>query len=355
MDRLALSQAVLRMQSEHIRASIAKEIEEFENVFEHILQTTNTFLTATETVGTTPSFVLIDKSSVVKTVCRFLASSNTILGFLDFLEKKTGLASGGDISLEKEVKAAQALVEQLLSTFLLHQKTESYPGKEFGFIYNEDVKLLGDAILHKHLHVLSDDIPNPDKDDLDRLLGYWHVEDNIFSPLVHVPGTPWHKFIGNIQQDPSKKTMKLFTEKESTPPFFKAYIPETIEWLKPEIRADYDKWRDVFVQTRRLPLPYLSEFAREAKVKKIQKRLSNLFVGWKVTEDREILNFEDTREISAPEHDDSGLLRLEPLNAEINAVELTGIALPGHEIERIPDFLQGEAKRYCLEYEGMWD
>jgi hypothetical protein len=46
---------------------------------------------------------------------------------------------------------------------------------------------------------------------------------------------------------------------------------------------------------------------------------------------------------------------LEPLNAEINAVELTGIALPGHAIPQIPDYLEGTATRYCLEYEGMFD
>ncbi|KAK4233448.1 hypothetical protein C8A03DRAFT_38840 [Achaetomium macrosporum] len=354
MDRLALGQVVLRMQAEHIRSSLATEIEEFENTFEQILQTTNAFLAATESAGTVPSFVIIDQDSVVKIVCQFLASSNTILEFLDFQEKKTGLASGGDSSLEKQVKAAQALVEQLLTTLRLHEKAESYPGKEFGFVYNEDVKLFGDVILHKHLHVDPINAPDPNLEmPLDRLREYWHVEENVFSPLRQVPGTDWHKFFGNLQTGPLGNLV-LFRERKA-PAYFKVMFPETIDWLMPEIESQYDKYREVFEVTRRLPGPRLPYFIRMAKIRKIQKRLSNLFVGWKRHEDPEVLNFEDTREIPCPEHDHSGLSRLESLNAEINAVELTGVALPGDEIPRIPDYLEGEARRYCLEFDGMWD
>ncbi len=199
----------------------------------------------TERVEHSPSLVIIDQAAVVQTVCQFLVSSNTILEFLDFQRTRTGLAAGGDGSLEKQVKIAQALTQELLGTLVLHRKAESYPGKDSGLTYNEDVKLYGNFLLHKNFDADPDDIPNPndDEEDINKVVQYWHTT-GVFNPLRHVPGTPWHKFFGNLRPGPLEKPA-LFRERKPLP-FFKVIFPETIFWVKPEVMADYDKYRELF-------------------------------------------------------------------------------------------------------------
>jgi len=50
-----------------------------------------------------------------------------------------------------------------------------------------------------------------------------------------------------------------------------------------------------------------------------------------------------------------GLSRLEALNAEINAPELAGISLLGADVPPVPAMLEGEPRRYCLEFDGHWN
>jgi hypothetical protein len=252
-------QAVLRLQSRLIRSFLATEIEQFENSFEEILQTANVFLVTTERVAQSPSLVIIDQVSVVKTVCHFLASSNAILEFLYFQHRRTGLASGGDPSLEKQVKDAQTLVKELLNTFILHKKAEQYPGKECGLVYNEDVKVFGGFLLHKYAHAEQSEVPDPDDDkvDVSKMIQYWHTE-SLFHPLRHVPGTPWHKFFGNLKPGPLASP-ELFRQRKPLP-FFNAIIPSTIAWLQPELVADYEKYRELF---ERVSL-YQTELLRHA-------------------------------------------------------------------------------------------
>ena len=235
----------MRFQSQYIRSSIAKEIEDFENCFEELLQIASVFLVMTERVEDSPSLVIIDQGSVVKTICHFLVSSNTILEFLDFQRTRTRLASGGDASLEKQVKTAQALVVELLKTFVLHRKAESYPGKISGLVYNEDVRLFGDFLLHKNFDAEPSDVPDPnnEEEDIVKVVQYWHTEA-VFSPLRHIPGTHWHKFFGNLRPGPLARP-NLFRERKQLPSF-KVIFPETISWLQPEVMADYDKYRELF-------------------------------------------------------------------------------------------------------------
>ena len=242
---LPIIQAVLRLQAQYTRSIIATEIDKFETSFEEILQTASMFLVTTERIANSPSLVIIDQPSVVKTVCHFLAASNAILEFLDFQQRMTGLASGGDESLERQVKEAQLLVKELLTTLLLHKKVETYPGKECGLVYDEDIKVYGGFILHKYGHVDQSDVPDPDDDDEDveKLMQYWHTE-NLVHPLRHVPGTAWHKFFGNLQPGPIVSP-ELFRERKPQP-YFKLMFPTTITWLKPEICRDYDNYREMF-------------------------------------------------------------------------------------------------------------
>lgn len=239
------------MQSQYIRSCLAAEIEMFENSLDDILQTANVFLVATEKIAQSPSLVIVDQESVVKTVCRFLASSNSILDFLDFQQQRTGLPAGGDSSLEKQVKTAQDLVQGLLRALLLYKKAESYPGKEFGMVYDEDVKVLGGFVLHKNDHADHSDIPDPIQDNVDmgKVIRYWHPE-HLYHPLRHVPGTPWHKFFGNLLPGPIMRP-ELFRERKPLPSFTVVF-PKTITWLKPELIRDYETNRQLFERVSQL-------------------------------------------------------------------------------------------------------
>ncbi|KAL2183473.1 hypothetical protein L209DRAFT_767514 [Thermothelomyces heterothallicus CBS 203.75] len=351
MDRHELGQVVLRLQAQYIRSAIATEIEEFEKYFEEVLQIASVFLVTTERVAHSPSLVIVDQPSVVKTVCHFLASSNAILEFLHFQEKMTGLASGGDVSLETQVNEAQTLVKELLNTLLLHKKAETYPGKECGLVYDEDVKVYGGFILHKYGHADESYVPDPtdDNEDVSKLIQYWHTE-NLVHPLRHVPGNPWHKFFGNVKPGPIAAPA-LF-RKRKPQPSFKVVLPTTITWVKPEIMQDYNKYREMFEtpadkshQYRRIPGPRLPEFIRE---------VCTFFPTVDKSEEAILLCLEDMSEIPCPEYDLLGLSRPEALNAEINAPELAGIALLGADVPDVPIFLEGEPRIYHLEFDGEW-
>ncbi|KAL2136849.1 hypothetical protein VTI74DRAFT_1063 [Chaetomium olivicolor] len=227
------------------------------------------------------------------------------------------------------------VVQKFLCALLLYKRAENYPGKENGLLYNEDVKILGGFVLHKHAYVDASDVPDPndDNEDMGKLIQYWHTE-SIFHPVRHVPGTPWHKFFGNLKPGPIMSPA-LFRERKQLP-FFRMLFPKTITWLQPELMSDYDKYRHSF-ETRRLPSPRLPEFIRE-------RRVSNLFKGWLRFEDDRILHFEDMTELPCPEYDLSGTAKLEALNAEINATELAGIALQGADISHVPVFLEAEVR-----------
>lgn len=233
------------MQAQHIRAALAKGIEDFENCFDEILQTASVLLVATEKAGQSPSLVIIDEDSVVRVLCQFIATSNTILEFLDFQTRRTGLPSGGDASLENQVKAAQVLVKELLRTLLLHKKADSYPGKEMGMIYNEDVKFFSGFVLHKHEYADNRNIPDPNQDNvhLGMVVDYWHPE-NIYHPLRHVPGNQWHKYFGNIQPGPILGPA-LFRERKPQPSFTVVF-PTSISWLTAELASEYDTSRQRF-------------------------------------------------------------------------------------------------------------
>jgi hypothetical protein len=232
---------VLRLQAQHIRASLAKEIEKFEETFDDILQTTNAFLASTNPIKEPSTLVAIDRASVVKTVCHFLASSNEILHFLEFQERKTGFKA--DISLETQVKDAQALVAELLKTLILHHKAEAFPGKENGLVYNEDVKVFRGLVLHHASHVEVDEIPDPydTKVGKDKLIQYWHAEP-ILNPLRIVPGTPWHKFFGGLL--PSMRP-KLFRERKDVE-CFHTFVPFWLDMMLRWIEDEYERYRNAF-------------------------------------------------------------------------------------------------------------
>ncbi|GAB1312019.1 hypothetical protein MFIFM68171_02229 [Madurella fahalii] len=348
MDRRELGEVVLRLQAQYIRGALTAEIQEFESCFDEISQAARVFLVATEKAAQSPSLAIIDENAAVKILCRFIAVSNTILEFLDFQTQMTGLPSGGDVSLEKQVKAAQVLVEEFLRTLLLYQKAESYPGKELGMIYNEDVKFFSGFVLHKHQYVDRNRAPDPNLDnvDLEDVVEYWHPE-NIYHPLRQVPGNQWHKYFGNIQPGPVINPA-LFQETKPQPSFTVVF-PPTIDWLAEELSSDYDTNRQHFENHGQLPDPRRPDHVRAAMIRRIQRRLSTHFEGTKNLDDEKIYHLEDLRTLPRPEFDIEGLSRLEALNAEVNDPELAGIALLGDDIPDVQALVVGEAVEYCIQ------
>ncbi|KAK4233097.1 hypothetical protein C8A03DRAFT_48248 [Achaetomium macrosporum] len=294
-------------------------------------QMASVFLVATERVAHSFSLVVVDQPSVVQA------------------EQKTGLTSGGDVSLNIQVKEAQALVKELLNTLLLHKKADNYPGKECGLVYNEDIKVCGEFILHRYAHVDESYVPDPtdDNEDVGNLVQYWHTE-NLVHPLRHVPGTPWHKFFGNFE--PGLIIGPALFRECKPRPFFRVILPTIITWMKLEIIGDYGKYRQMFERASHHEPIYhpgqrLPEFIKE---------VGAFCLNIARPEESIILCLEDMSEISCPEYDLLGLSRPEALNAEINAPELAGIALFGADIPPVPTPLEGGPLKYCLEWDGKW-
>ncbi len=49
------------------------------------------------------------------------------------------------------------------------------------------------------------------------------------------------------------------------------------------------------------------------------------------------------------------MARFESLNALINSPELAGIALLGADVPQVSVILEGEPRKYCLNFEDNWD
>lgn len=238
---------MLRIQARYIRSAIAPEIEAFENSFDEIIQTAELFLTATEKISESSDIVLIDHETVIKTFCQFLVSSNYILDFLRFQQRKTGIPAGGDVSLHKQVKAAQAVVQTLLTALVVHIKADSYPGKEMGMVYDEDTKYLWGAILHKNKDADPSEVPtvSTDEADINEIKKYWHIE-HFYHPIRHVPGTTWHKFFGGIRLPRFTAGNPSLFLKKGAKSFFVVNFPETVTWLAQELGSEYEMYRALF-------------------------------------------------------------------------------------------------------------
>jgi hypothetical protein len=238
-------QVVLLFQARQTRAAIAEEIEAFERCFDEVLQTATAFLEATEDFQEDIFLLFSEDDALLNLLCHFTALSNGILEFLDFQAQQTGLPSGVDISLESQVKAAQAFVEKFLQTFLLFKRAEGYPGKEIGMLPKEDVMIFGGAVFHRHNRVIPINAPDPHRVDVSasRAAKYWHGE-HLFHPLRHVPGTQWHKYFGNLQPGP-KYIPALFREKNQQPNFIVVF-PTTLGFLVDETGTEYEKYRQYF-------------------------------------------------------------------------------------------------------------
>lgn len=158
-----------------------------------------------------------------------------ILNFLSFLEKKRGLPSGGDQRLQQAAYKGQQFATRLLRSLTIHKDAQETPGKEFGLVCGKEVHVLGGHIVRRSK-----------RDVVGQAGGVnWHV-DHTHHPLRRVPGTPWHKFFGNVEVEPNKP-LHLFGDFTSPKSDrnghrkFPVIIPETAMFIQDEISSEHQQ------------------------------------------------------------------------------------------------------------------
>ncbi|KAK4160339.1 hypothetical protein QBC43DRAFT_359679 [Cladorrhinum sp. PSN259] len=330
MSHRELGQVVLGLQVRHIRSTLAKEIEELESCFRIVLQQIGIFILVTEKHFHSTSITILNANTVTSLLVRFIGYSNNILGYLDFLELQTGLPSGGDDHLQNKVLAMTCFVEGFLSALIAHSRAVDFPGKDLGLIYNKNVKLLDESVLHRNTNVNNEegelpDIHDPNTNTAAIIRRQFHPEP-IGYPLSQVPGTPWHKFFGNIRPNHQFDPADLFKRKARGHGFLLS-IPSTFEWIEDDVWEQYRNFGNVFDLM---------------KLERIQQRLLNYFDGEYSSVDQIFHYDEDTSEFSRPEHDVQGRTRFEALNSEINTPELGGVAILGGNAPAAVNYLESD-------------
>ncbi|KAK3996941.1 hypothetical protein QBC44DRAFT_365126 [Cladorrhinum sp. PSN332] len=338
-----LGQVILNLQVLHIRSTLAKEIKELDACFRKLLQQISIFLLVTEKHFHSTSVIIVNADTVTSLCVRFIGYSNNILGFLDFLAQKTGLSSGGDAHLQKQVQAMTSFVKRFLGVLIAHIRAADSPGRELGLIYNKHVSIVDGSVVHRNGDVDDDeeiiDFSNPNMDPF-ILLHNFHLEP-IGYPLAHVPGTQWHKFFGNISPIRRFQPAELFKAREYENGFV-ICIPSTLEWIEDDICEQYRSFDEVFDVVGHGPLQPLQPAVQEQRVERIQQRLMNYFEGAYRSIHQVFHYDENTSEISCPQYDLLGRVRFEALNLEINTPELDGAALLGGDAHGTVDYLESD-------------
>ncbi|KAK4200256.1 sporulation minus regulator 1 [Triangularia verruculosa] len=360
MEYNELAQVTLDMQSNLIRTTLRPEILLFQRSFEEIIQQTSVFLATTEQHFLSPSLLVTDEDVLIRHLCGFLASKLGIEGFLAFHQQTIQRTSSGDSSLANQVKAATVFVQDLLQALICHKEAADYPGKHLAMIYDREVKYFGGSIFHLNPHIdIDDDLPEIDDDyeELEDLTSYYHAE-KLSHPLRQLPGTPWHKFFGNFEETRvhDAPEMSLFRDNAQHKDLTLS-IPGTILFLVPEIRREYDRFREILEEASqphkngKLPLPLLLDEVRKEKIQILQRRLPNFHDGKIECGSFEELCSEHTDAIPRPEYALDGSRTIEMQNFTVNSPDLVGDSLPDVRIAQIASQLQGVSIQFVSEDE----
>ena len=229
------------LQARLSRTHLSEAIKEFEENLQCLFGEAKILLCRKKTkyrqrwFGYSDEFGAPDEKKVIKAACHIIESTNTILNFLSFLEKKRGLPAGGDQRLQQAAYKGQQFAMRLLRSLTIHKAAQEIPGKEFGLVYGKEVYVLDGHPLRKS-----------EEDVLGQAVGVnWHL-DHAQHPLRRVPGTPWHKFFGNVEVEGNKR-LHLFDDDDSAksdptgPRKFCVIIPETAEFIQDEINSEHEK------------------------------------------------------------------------------------------------------------------
>ncbi|KAK3944016.1 hypothetical protein QBC46DRAFT_338060 [Diplogelasinospora grovesii] len=335
---LVFDQVISRQEIKFIRSSLSSQIEEYNHAIKIAVDFGNNIIKFDHYHLDIES-PLDSEHELIKTVSCLINTSNIILGYLDFLEKKIGLPSGGDPALREAVGAGQLLARLLLETVLRMRGIDVLPEFELGYLeYGVAIRFTGEGLMqHRDMRVAQDDDSSDDtwhKDDTHDVWfrRRWHV-DSTFHPLRRIPGTAWHKFFGSLHHS-SNKSPLLF--RKTPRDYFKVVIPDNAYFVRSETESFYEYYRDLFMR---------------AEMRNLERALSIHFSG-KIGEPEVIevqhglcVDWDDASEFDEILVDEE---KWELINMHMNIPELAGIALYGEDI-RFSEIKEEEHTIYELD------
>lgn len=186
---------------------------------------------------------------VTATVCRYLEATNAILRFLKFVEKETGIVAGGDIWLSNKVAYSRSLVQGFLTALVSMKMGADRPGMAFSLRYSLDIRVYDQSLVIANGRTrnprLERDIKDQDFSRMtpDAVRTGWHCPSIDF-PAIHVPGTQWHKYFGNLDRDNVGPRAAIFDgeEKERV----RVHFPEVAVRIEQEMRAGFAEFQGYF-------------------------------------------------------------------------------------------------------------
>ena len=190
-----------------------------------------------------------DDKIVTATVCRYLEATNAILRFLGFVEKETGIIAGGDIWLSNKVAYSRTLVQGFLAALVSMKKGGDRPGMAFSLRYSVDIRVYDHSLVisngraanpQSQKHIKDQDFSRMTPDAMSK---GWHCP-SIEYPAIHVPGTQWHKYFGNLDRDSVGPRAAIFDaeEKESV----RVRFPDVAICIEKEMRAVFAEFQGYF-------------------------------------------------------------------------------------------------------------
>ncbi|KAK3954994.1 putative mat-A2 protein [Pseudoneurospora amorphoporcata] len=253
-----------QLQARLSRSLLSEAIKEFEENLQCLFHEAKLLLCTKRTkyrqswFGSSNEFGPNNESKIIKAACRIIESTNTILNFLSFLEKKRGMPSGGDQRLQQAAYKGQQFALRLLRSLTIHKDAQEIPGKEFGMTYGKEVYMLDGHILRRSKREVVGQAGGVN----------WHV-DHTHHPLRRVPGTPWHKFFGNLEVDDDQR-LHLFDDDTSAKTDrnglrkFSVIIPETAEFFLDEISSEHQQVATIHTEDGHAQPPVPTPIQQEA-------------------------------------------------------------------------------------------
>jgi len=199
--------------------------------------------------------LIVDEAQLTKSICRFIESSNAIIGHLDCLEEDTGIPSGGDPALKSRVEFGRFLMLTLMHSLVCHTVATQRPGMEFGLRYRHDTRVVEGSVMLRNgvsnrMITSNQDAALPDHQfrtlHPDYISRNWHFT-GVLHPVVHVPGTQWHKYLGNLAVRFPNQALLFRGEAQ---PRIEVYFPTVGANLMGELGNTYLEYRQHFEEVQ---------------------------------------------------------------------------------------------------------
>lgn len=164
------------------------------------------------------------------------------------------MPSGGDQRLQQAAYKGQQFAFRLLRSLTIHKDAQEIPGREFGLVYGKEVHVIDGHLFHRSKQEIVGQAGGRN----------WHI-DHTLHPLRRVPGTPWHKFFGNVEVD---NELHLFDDDTSVDSDrdglrkFSVVIPETAEFILDEISSEHQRVATIHTEVSTSMCLKTTKFAR---------------------------------------------------------------------------------------------